>query len=115
MSNPPLDRRQFAVRLGAGLASAAPLLSNAAVSASEAETPPVAKKPAETAANTLSSAELILELVKRQYPDRLTDESLKLILADIGRDLARCKSLSSFPLTNADEPAFIFSAYRSEG
>lgn len=104
MSQSFFDRREFARYLTAGAISSLPLAGAAAVAAEgdkEAPKPP-------------APADLILELVKRQYPERLEAEQLALIRKDIEGFLARSRALSSFPLVNADEPAFVFAAYRKD-
>jgi hypothetical protein len=107
MSN-NFDRREFGRRLTIGAAGAVPAASATAfVMAAGGDQQESAKPPA--------PAELVLELIKEQYPEHLTDERLALIRKDIDGILARSQALSSFPLANADEPAFVFSAFRSEG
>lgn len=58
---------------------------------------------------------LLMLVVARLYPhENLTPEILENIYQDIQGDLRRSRALSSFPLTNADEPAFHFAAYRND-
>jgi len=57
----------------------------------------------------------VLGWIMRRYADeRLDDAAVSGIASDIYRDLARSRTLSSFPLSNSDEPAFIFRARRAE-
>ena len=116
-----VNRRVFAQVLAAG--AGIPLL--AGVGLAEKDDP---GKPAgnasvvQTKPNDLAKtekqpepAELLLELVKRQFPDaRLDAEVLEEIRDDLERQLRRSAVLSKFPLTNADEPAFEFVAYRAD-
>lgn len=100
-----IDRRNFASQL----AGAAAALGGAFASADE-------PKAAETLDLTsAASTELLLELIKRIDPERLTSEHLDSLRADLASNLQRSARLSAFPLTNADEPAPVFSAWRSEG
>ena len=66
-------------------------------------------------APALSPLELTLELVKQQYPhENLDGEALDEVRSDIRQHLSRSKVLSSQSLANADEPGFVFSAWRSD-
>lgn len=101
-------RREFARRLTFAAAGAIPLASaNASSMAADGEDEAGKKSPA--------PAELLLDLLKQNYPEHLDEEQLQLIRKDLDGILARSKALSSFPLVNADEPAFAFSAFRSDG
>ena len=104
MNRNDINRRHFAVHLAGG---AAALTGSFAVAE---ETP--AKAAADLAA--ASSAELLLELVKRLDPERLTSEHLEQLRSDLALNQQRSKVLSSFALTNADEPAPVFAAWRAE-
>lgn len=78
----------------------------------------VADEPEKAAAPDLAEVtptELLLELVKRIDPQRLKSEHLDLVRADLEANLQRSARLSAFPLTNADEPAPVFAAWRAEG
>lgn len=100
-------RREFARRLTFAAAGAIPLAGSAAIVAAEPDEPADKK--------TAKPAELLLELVKQSYPKHLEEEQLALIRKDLDGIVARSKALSSFPLVNADEPAFVFAAFRGEG
>jgi hypothetical protein len=65
--------------------------------------------------SSTSTVELLLELVRRIDPDRLKQEHLDQLRGDLELNLQRSKVLSAFALTNADEPAPVFAAWRSEG
>lgn len=100
-----LPRRRFAATLAGG---AAAMASSLALAADDD-----AKPSAELA--SVPSAELLLELIKRSDPERLKNEHLEQLRGDLAVNLARSARLSAFPLTNADEPAPVFAAWRSEG
>jgi hypothetical protein len=105
MPDPAIDRRNFTARL----AGAAAALGGAFAVADESKT-------AETSdSSSVPSTELLLELIKRMDPERLTAEHLDSLRADLAGNLERSARLSAFPLTNADEPAPVFAAWRSEG
>ena len=128
MSSPDrIDRRHFAAQLAVG-ASALTVAMTPLAATSAAEDKPVADKnekrdkPAEkqsdeaAAPPELPSAEVILlTYLTRRYPsDHYDEAALQGIFRDIRGDVARGKQLSEFPLTNADEPAFVFATYRSQ-
>ena len=64
---------------------------------------------------SFSESELLLDLVRRVDADRLQREHLDQLRGDLELNLQRSKVLSAFALTNADEPAPVFAAWRSEG
>jgi hypothetical protein len=117
-----LNRRNFQRQLAAGVVlplAALPAFADGPASSDQKPDKPAgpdkstAEKPAKKAA--LTATELFLELVKQQYPDeRLDAAALDEIRSDIAQQLSRSAVLSSFPLSNADQPAFVFSAYRSD-
>lgn len=111
MQGSALNRRAFAKTLVVGSTATLPL-SRIASGASA-----VAGQQATTAADeedTLAPADHVLELVKQRYPQRLKQEHLAVIRGEIARHLARSPVLSAFPLTVADEPVFVFSAFRAD-
>ncbi len=60
-------------------------------------------------------AAYLLGLIMRRYPDeRLDETAVSGIVSDIYGDLARSRTLSSFPLENSDEPGFVFKAWRAD-
>lgn len=105
MPETTVDRRAFARWLTAGAIGSLPLAAAAAEPEKKEKEEPKPPNP----------VDLVLELVKRQYPEGLEEEHLRLIRRDIESSLNRSRVLSSFPLVNADEPAFVFSAYRKQG
>jgi hypothetical protein len=105
MADQAIDRRSFAARV---TGAAAALTGTLAV----ADEPKTAQTSDLTA---VASTELLLELIKRIDPERLQREHLDLLRDDLAANLQRSARLSAFPLTNADEPAPVFAAWRSEG
>ncbi len=110
----PLTRREFASLVAAGS-----VLSGTALPAAEPAKPE--KKDAEKnavatkAPAAASPIELIIDLVQQQFPhERLDEMALEEIRVDIGQHLHRSQVLSRFPLTNAHEPGFVFSAWRAD-
>ncbi len=100
----PINRRQFA-----GLVVAGSIVSTAAEAGSEEE------KPKSVTAMSVSPVELLVDLVREKYPDeRLNAAAIEEIRSDFRHFVGRSKTLSSFPLVNADEPGFVFSAWRSD-
>jgi hypothetical protein len=103
----PITRREFAGLVVAGTIVSNPTDANCAGNSAE-------DKPA-TEAKPISPVELLVDLVRDKYPDeRLKDAALEEIRSDFRHFVGRSKTLSSFPLVNADEPGFIFSAWRSD-
>ena len=55
-----------------------------------------------------------MESIRVRYPDsRMTPEVLTLIAGDVLGDIMHCRRISSFPLKNADAPAFAMTVWRS--
>ena len=73
------------------------------------------KKPDETAAELPPAEVILLTYLTRRHPsDHYDEATLQGIFRDTRGDIARGKQLSEFPLKNADEPAFVFAAYRKK-
>jgi hypothetical protein len=107
MTNEHVSRREFAGRIAA--AAAVPLITAGATDC-PAE---MAQKPNDKSA---SSVDRMLQLIREQYPDRRLDEAgIAEIREELESQVVRSARLSAFPLTNADEPGFVFKAYRAEG
>lgn len=107
MTREHLSRREFAGRFAAGVAVPviAASVANDAVAAKQ--------KPAD--AKPPSTVERMLEMIRQQYPDpRLDDAGIAEIREELESQVARSARLSAFPLSNADEPGFVFRAYRGE-
>jgi len=113
-----VDRRQFAQQLamGAGLTVGATAI--AVVGAEPPQpTPPAPKLPVEPEgeAKTPPAEVLLLSYLVRTYPSEHFEEAtLAGVFRDIRGDVARGELLAQFPLTNADEPAFVFRPYRED-
>jgi len=108
MINESLNRREFAGRLAAG--AAVPFIA-AGVGVASAE---AAQKSDDSKAP--SQVERMLDLIRQQYPDpRLDEAGIAEIREELEAQRARSARLSAFPLTNADEPGFVFRAFRAEG
>ncbi len=106
----PLTRREFASLVAVGS-----VLSGAALPAADPAKPE--KKPAEEAktAPAANPIDLIIDLVKQQYPhERLDEAAIEEVRIDVRTHLSRSKVLSTFPLKNANEPGFVFSAWRAD-
>ena len=111
MTSPAVSRRTFAKQIAAGSLAAGPLAIAAPLAAEEPTkdvTSPAAERP-------VAPAELVLQLLAQSHPHPLDDSQRAEVLRQIEEDQARSKILSSFPLTNADEPAPVFAAWRIEG
>jgi hypothetical protein len=102
-----LSRREFAGRIATGAAIPLIAASGAGGAAAQRQNPDEKKPP--------SPVEGILELIRQQYPDaRLDADGIAEIHEELEAQAARSTRLSAFPLTNADEPGFVFRAYRRE-
>lgn len=53
--------------------------------------------------------------VRAQYGDRLSDADLAVITRQIEASLERAAKVRKLPLSNSDEPDFVFSAVRTPG
>ncbi|HQU45534.1 MAG TPA: hypothetical protein PK867_22165 [Pirellulales bacterium] len=105
MTPSDIHRREFVRCLAGG---AAGLTAGTAASAED----PLAAAPD---LSSVPPIELLLELVRRIDPEQLKREHLEQLRGDLEVNLQRSARLSAFALTNADEPAPIFAAWRSEG
>lgn len=104
-----LSRRAFAERLA--LAAAAPFV--ALDLPLELRTPePTPHPPSVQQPEPSALAKTLAEAIRLRYGDRLTSDDLKTITAGIEQRLQGLDRLARVALTNADEPDFVFSAYR---
>lgn len=104
----PLTRREFASMVAVGS-----ILTGAPLAAADADKPD--KKPGDQAQPAADPIDLIIDLVKQQYPhERLDEAALEEIRVDVRQHLGRSKVLSTFPLMNSQEPGFVFSAWRAD-
>lgn len=109
-----LTRREFASLVAAGSVISGTALAAAEPAKSDKKDGGIKGAAGETAA-AVPPIELIIDLVKQQFPhERLDDIALEEVRIDIGQHLSRSKVLSRFPLTNAHEPGFVFSAWRAD-
>lgn len=103
------DRRQFAARLATGAAALAALLPDD-VAAQDKPAKPEGEKPAAP----FNPIAMQLEMLVNLYPsEKLTEEGLRMIAGKLAGQWANSARLASVPLTNADGPGFVFSAYRA--
>jgi hypothetical protein len=102
MSETKINRRAFAKAVAVGTTAAVPILVPGHVVPAQEEPAP-------------SQAELLLEVIKQRYPAEFTEDELAEVRRDVEGHVGRSKTLSDFPLANADEPGFVFAAYRGEG
>lgn len=119
MSDPAINRREFAKTAGAGTAAVLVCSHRLQAVQEPAEAghyepvPVAAPKPQRE--EPPSQADLLLAVIERRYPDsRLTPGVLREIRRDMQQYISRGRRLSGYPLKNSDEPAFVFAAYRSE-
>lgn len=105
-----IPRRAFVEQVVTGVTALAGAAATASANAATETTPVTSVQ--ELAAD--KPAGLLLALVKQLDPERLDAEHLALLRADIESNLRRSALLSRFPLTNADEPAPVFRAWRAE-
>ena len=123
MNDERLPRREFGRRLAGGVACALPLAAvgceGEAAWGQPVDEPrglervPPAGTDGPPSPAALAPEEHYLALVQQLYPDeRLGESELQEVRRQIAAMLARSRALTSFPLTNGDEPATTFGAYR---
>ena len=101
MSQSKLNRRAFAKTVAVGTAASITMLSSKPAAAAQEEQAP-------------TEADLLLEVIKQRYPAEFTEEELAEVRRDLQGHVGRSKTLRDFPLANADEPGFVFAAYRAD-
>lgn len=102
-----MTRRAFAERLA--LAAAAPFVAidlRWPGGSAPAATPPQQAEPSPL-------ARALTEAIRIRYGDRLSAEDLKTIAQSIATRLEGMERLYRVALTNADEPDFVFAAFRA--
>ena len=113
-----VDRRQFGQQLARGAGFTVGMTAIPIVAVAEAPAvPPAPKLPVDVGEDTKAPPPevLLLSYLVRSYPSEHFDEpTVSGIFRDLRGDVARGQLLSQFPLTNADEPAFVFHAYRND-
>ena len=118
-----ISRRDFARNLAAtALAAGAVSGTVASVAAAgdpkrdQAAAPQTPAAPAARDAGAddpLAPEEHLLAVIQYLYPDQeLTPQRLDAIKGRLGSYLRRSQVLSSYPLSNSDEPTTVFAAYR---
>jgi len=95
-------RRDFGKVLA--LLALTPLAAATPAAQAEQQQPPAAKDD-----KALTPAQALTEVVKNRHGKNLTDEQLQSVQRSITNLLAVADRLKKFPLTNGDEPAFVFS------
>lgn len=60
-------------------------------------------------------ARALASVVRAQYGDRLSDADLAVITRQIEASLERAAKVRKVPVSNGDEPDFVFSAVRTPG
>ena len=71
--------------------------------------------PAPLAAAPTALAKALAGVIRAQYGDRLSEADLEVVTRQIETGLERAGKIRKAPLSNGDEPDFVFSAARSEG
>ena len=95
-----MNRREFAEALA--VAALAPMLPGAVVTFPA--TPGGATEEPATLARALAGA------IRAQYGERLSGDDLAVITRQIEASLERAATVRKVPITNGDEPDFVFSA-----
>jgi hypothetical protein len=104
MSN--MNRREFAEAIA--LAALAPLLGGVS-------TPGRMPSFAAAAEDPASLAKALAGAIRAQYGDRLSEADFSVITRQIQSALERAAKVRKVPLTNGDEPDFLFSPIRVPG
>ena len=105
-----LDRREFAETLA--LAALAPALGLDPSLLRRVTLAPFAI--AQDGADPGALAKALAGVIKAQYGARLNEADLTTITQQIAAGLERAEKIRKVPLTNGDEPDFVFSAGREE-
>ena len=111
-----ISRRQFG-RSAAAVTALTMLPAWAAPALPQEKTPPSGEplKEVPTPGEAPSAeAEALAGIVKLRYGSRLTDADFKEIMRSLDGGLKTAAALRKVPLENADPPAFVFAAWRSE-
>ena len=98
-----ISRRAFAEQLA--LAVAAPYFVEDIPRVAKPQQPQQQQEPS-------ALAKALAETVRLRYPDRFAAEDLTAITRSIDNRLRQIERLYQTPLTNADEPDFVYSVYR---
>jgi hypothetical protein len=103
-----MSRREFAEAIA--LVGLAPLLGEPAAWSNLA-----ALESGATLDDPASLAKALAGAIRAQYGDRLSETDLNVITRQIQSSLERAAKLRKVPLTNGDEPDFLFSPVRVPG
>jgi hypothetical protein len=112
-----LNRRQFGKRAAVTTAAGSLSLLGTAIvaegNAAVGDPPPAIAEPIPP--QPIPVDLLLLEVLRQMHPDRkLTHHDLREIRRDIAHELRRAEAIRAVPLSNANEPAAMFAAYRGE-
>jgi hypothetical protein len=110
MMSDSMSRRHFAERLA--LAAAAPFIA-LDLRPVESVAPVPAPAPPLQQSEPSPLARALAEAIRLRYGDRLSGDDLKTLTTAIDGRLQGLERLSRVALTNADEPDFVFAAYRA--
>ena len=102
-----MNRREFAEALA--LSALAPMLGTGW------PTPGLPSSRAAAAENPGALAEALAGAIRAQYGDRLSEADLAVVTRQIEASLERAAKVRKVPLSNGDEPDFVFSALRGPG
>lgn len=112
----PISRRDFARNLAVSALAAGTVVGVAAADDSKdrkAGQPAAQSGEEPAAAAALAPEEHLLAVIQHLYPAKeLTPQRLEEIKVQLAGYLRRSRALSSYPLTNGDEPTTLFAAYR---
>lgn len=109
-----MNRREFAEAIAVSalapmlVAGAGPIRWPAPLAAAAAAKPPAGLAPT-------ALAKALAGVIRAQYGDRLSEADLEVVTRQIETGLERAGKIRKAPLSNGDEPDFVFSAARSEG
>ena len=106
----PMTRRAFAERLA--LAAAAPFVALDLRAPWPPAAPRVAPAPLPQGTEPSALAKALAEAIRVRYGERLSTDDLRTLPHAIDARLQGMERLYGVPLTNADEPDFVFAAYR---
>lgn len=102
-----MNRREFAEALA--LSALAPMLGTGW------PTPGLPSSRAAAAENPGALAKALAGAIRVQYGDRLSAADLAVVTRQIEASLERAAKVRKVPLSNGDEPDFVFSALRGPG
>jgi hypothetical protein len=109
----PLGRREFLKLAGAAtLAGALPAAASAFAQATPPAAAPAPAAPDSSAAKApegpSEDAKALAAILRRRFPDRLSEEQWAAVTRDLDNRLAGGRRLATLKLANGDEPDFAF-------